>query len=97
MVHLLAHFIAHFPDAVIILAVKLHLVFSKGTGSKTITISDPNPNLNKAQAYEAMQAIVDKKAVLVKDVPVDGIKKTYYSDVIVTELEDDAAGAMRLG
>ena len=73
------------------MAATLHLVFSKGTGSKTITISDPNPNLNKAQAYEAMQAIVDKKAVLVKDVPVDGIKKAYYSDIIVTELEDAAA------
>ena len=67
------------------MAAKLHLVFSKGTGSKTITISDPNPNLNRAQAYEAMQAIV------VKDVLVDGIKKAYYSDVIVTELEDAAA------
>ena len=73
------------------MAATLHLVFSKGTGSKTITISGPNPNLTKAQAYEAMQAIVDTKAVLVKDVPVDGIKKAYYSDVIVTELEDAAA------
>ena len=73
------------------MAATLHLVFSNGTGSKTITISDPKPNLTKAQAYEAMQAIVDKKAVLVKDVPVDGIKKAYYSDVIVTELEDAAA------
>ena len=73
------------------MAATLHLVFRKGTGSKTITISDPNPNRTKAQAYEAMQAIVDKKAVLVKDVPVDGIKKAYYSDVIVTELEDAAA------
>ena len=73
------------------MAATLHLVFSKGTGTKTITISNPNPNLTKAQAYEAMQAIVDKKAVLVKDVPVDGIKKAYYSDVSVTELEDAAA------
>ena len=74
------------------MAKKLNMVFTRGESStKTITISDPNPNLNRAQAYEAMQAIVDKKAVLVKDVPVDGIKKAYYSDVIVTELEDAAA------
>ena len=72
------------------MAATLHLVFSKGTGSKTITISDPNPNLTKAEAFEAMQEIVDKKAVLVNNVPVDGIKKAYYSDVIVTELEDAA-------
>ena len=72
------------------MAAKLHLVFSKGTGSKTITISNPNPNLTKAEAFEAMQEIVDKKAVLVNNVPVDGIKKAYYSDVIVTELEDAA-------
>ena len=73
------------------MAATLHLVFSKGTGSKTITISDPNPNLKKSEAFEVMQEIVDKKAVLVSDVPVDGIKKAYYSDVIVTELEDAAA------
>lgn len=73
------------------MAATLHLVFSKGTGSKTITISNPNPNLTKAEAFEAMQEIVDKKAVLVSNVPVDGIKKAYYSDVIVTELEDAAA------
>ena len=72
------------------MAAKLHLVFSKGTGSKTITIINPNPNLTKAEAFEAMQEIVDKKAVLVNNVPVDGIKKAYYSDVIVTELEDAA-------
>lgn len=72
------------------MAATLHLVFSKGTGSKTITISNPNPNLTKAEAFEAMQEIVDKKAVLVNNVPVDGIKKAYYSDVIVTELEDAA-------
>lgn len=69
----------------------LHLVFSKGAGSRTITISDPNPNLKRAQAYVAMQAIVDKKAVLAGDTPVDGIKKAYYRDVIVTELDGDAA------
>ena len=73
------------------MAATLHLVFSKGTGSKTITISDPNPNLTKAQAYEAVQAMVDKKAVLGNDVPLDGSKQAYYSDVIVTELEDAAA------
>ena len=73
------------------MAATLHLVFSKGTGSKPITISDPNPHLTRAQAYEAMQAIVDKKAVQVNSVPVDGIKKAYYSDVIVTELETAAA------
>ena len=73
------------------MAATLHLVFSKGTGSKTITISDPNPHLTRAQAYEAMQAIVDKKAVQVNSVPVDGIKKAYYSDVIVTELETATA------
>ena len=73
------------------MAATLHLVFSKGTGSKTITISDPNPDLTKAQAYEVMQEIVDKRAVHVGDVPGDGIKKAYYSDVIVTELEDAAA------
>ena len=72
------------------MAATLHLVFSKGTGSKTITISNPNPNLTKAEAFEAMQEIEDKKAVLVNNVPVDGIKKAYYSDVIVTELEDAA-------
>ena len=72
------------------MAATLHLVFSKGTGYKTITISNPNPNLTKAEAFEAMQEIVDKKAVLVNNVPVDGIKKAYYSDVIVTELEDAA-------
>ena len=75
----------------IFMATTLHLVFSKGTGSKTITISDPNPNLKRAQAYEVMQEIVDKHAVKAGDVPVDGIKKAYYSDVIVTELEGAAA------
>ncbi|MGM9539532.1 DUF2922 domain-containing protein [Anaerovibrio sp.] len=69
----------------------LHLVFTKGTSTKTIIISEPNPNLKKAQAYEAMQAIVDKKAVLAAGEPVDGIKKAYLSEVIVTELEDSAA------
>ena len=50
----MAHFMAHFTEGVIFMAAKLHLVFSKGTASKTITISDPTPNLNRAQAYEAM-------------------------------------------
>lgn len=68
------------------MAAKLHLVFSQGTSSKTLTVNQPNENLTKAQVQQVMEDIVNRKALLAKEKPVDGIKKAYLSDVKITEL-----------
>ena len=65
----------------------LHLVFSRDKSSRTLTITEPNPNLTKAKVLKAN--MVARKAILANKQVVDGVKTAYLSEVIVTELNDE--------
>ena len=67
----------------------LHLVFSHDKSSRTLTITEPNPNLTKAKVLKAMENMVARKAILANKQVVDGVKTAYLSEVIVTELNDE--------
>lgn len=70
------------------MAAKLNMVFTVGKGTKTFALADPKPDLSKAQVEAAMQSMVDKKAFLVKDKPVDGIKDAFYKETVTTKLAE---------
>ena len=57
--------------------------------SRTLTITEPNPNLTKAKVLKAMENMVAHKAILANKQVVDGVKTAYLSEVIVTELNDE--------
>lgn len=67
----------------------LHLVFSRDKSNRTLTITEPNPNLTKAKVLKAMENMVARKAILANKQVVDGVKTAYLSEVIVTELNDE--------
>ena len=75
------------------MAKKLNMVFTRGeSGTKTISLAEPKDGITASEVKGVMQNIVDKDVFQFDDgFPIDGIKKAYYSDVIVTELEDAAA------
>ena len=69
------------------MSANLQLVFSRDKSHRTLSITEPNANLTKAQVLSAMQRLVDHKVILSNSQPVDGVKNAYLSEVIITELE----------
>lgn len=69
------------------MSASLHLVFTQGTASKTLTITEPNLNLTKPEAIKVMENIIAKKVYLANNMPVTAVKDAYLSEVVITELE----------
>lgn len=69
------------------MSANLQLVFSAGKSSRTLSITEPNTALTKAQVLSAMDRIIAQKAILATSQPVEGAKDAYLSEVIITELD----------
>lgn len=72
------------------MAKKLNMVFSRGeSGTKTVSLSDPKDGVTAGEVKGVMQNIIDK-GVFTFDSgsPIDGIKRAYIRETVITELAD---------
>ena len=72
------------------MAKKLNMVFSRGeSGTKTVSLSDPKDGITAGEVKGVMQNIIDK-GVFTFDAgsPIDGIKRAYIRETVITELAD---------
>ena len=68
---------------------RLNMVFSRGTGSKTISLANPREDVTSEQVHGVMQDILDKEVFYYTEddaVQLDGIKRAYIREAIITEL-----------
>ena len=68
---------------------RLNLVFSRGTGSKTISLANPKEDITSEQVHSLMQNIIDKEVFHYEEedaAQLDGIKRAYIREAIITEL-----------
>lgn len=68
------------------MAQTLNMIFTKGTSTKSVSLSDHKEGLTKAQVHGVMQKIIDHKALGTDTEAVDGIKNAYLKDIEVHEL-----------
>ena len=72
------------------MAKKLNMVFTRGeSGTKTISLADPKDGITASEVKGVMQNIIDK-GVFKFDTgsPIDGIKRAYIRETIITELPE---------
>lgn len=72
------------------MAKKLNMVFTRGeSGTKTVSLSDPKDGITAGEVKGVMQNIIDK-GVFQFDTgsPIDGIKRAYIRETVITELAD---------
>lgn len=68
---------------------RLNMVFTRGTGSKTISLANPKDDITAGQVKSLMQDILDKEAFYYDEedaVQLDGIKRAYIREAVITEL-----------
>lgn len=66
---------------------KLNMVFSRGSATKTISLADPREDIASAAVKSLMQDIIDKDAFYSEDDGrLDGIKRAYIRETVITEL-----------
>ena len=72
------------------MAKKLNMVFTRGeSGTKTISLADPKEDITASEVKGVMQNIVDKDGFQFEDgFPIDGIKRAYIRETIITELPE---------
>ncbi len=68
------------------MSANLQLIFSREKARRTLTITEPNPNLTKAQVLAAMESIIGRQVILSSNKPVEAAKDAYLSEVKITEL-----------
>ena len=69
---------------------KLNMVFTRGNTTKMISLANPRHGLTSAEVHNVMQDIVAKEVFSYTDgaEKLDGIKRAYIRDSIVTELPE---------
>lgn len=70
---------------------KLNMVFTRGNTTKIISLANPRQDLTSAEVHSVMQDIIDKEVFSYADGDadkLDGIKRAYIRDSIVTELPE---------
>lgn len=69
---------------------KLNMVFTRGTTTKTISLANPRQDVTGAQVHGVMKDIIAKEFFSYDDEAgkLDGIKKAYIRDTVVTELPE---------
>ena len=72
------------------MAKKLNMVFTRGEdGTKTISLADPKDGITASQVTGVMQNIIDKDVFQFETgSPIDGIKRAYIRETIITELPE---------
>ena len=72
------------------MAKKRNLVFTRGeSGTKTISLAEPKDGITASEVKGVMQNIVDKDVFQFEDgFPIDGIKRAYIRETIITELPE---------
>lgn len=72
------------------MAKKLNMVFTRGeSGTKTISLAEPKAGITASEVKGVMQNIVDKDVFQFEDgFPIDGIKRAYIRETIITELPE---------
>ena len=72
------------------MAKKLIIVFTRGeSGTKTISLAEPKDGITASEVKGVMQNIVDKDVFQFEDgFPIDGIKRAYIRETIITELPE---------
>lgn len=71
-------------------AKKLNMVFTRGeSGAKTISLSNPRDGISAGEVRGVMQDIIDKDVFhFDTGFPIDGIKRAYIRETVVTELPE---------
>lgn len=65
----------------------LKMVFKvTDTQTHTLSLKDPKDGLTSAQAQQVAQSIVDKQAIVVKGIPVKGLKTAFIQRIEDVEL-----------
>lgn len=70
---------------------KLNMVFTRGNTTKMISLANPRQGLTSAEVHNVMQDIVAKEVFSYTESgaeKLDGIKRAYIRDSIVTELPE---------
>lgn len=69
---------------------KLNMVFTRGNTTKTISLANPRQDVTGAEVHSVMKDIVAKEVFSYddEDGKLDGIKKAYIRDTVVTELPE---------
>ena len=69
---------------------KLNMVFTRGNTTKTISLANPRQDVTGAEVHSVMKYIVAKEVFSYddEDGKLDGIKKAYVRDTVVTELPE---------
>ena len=69
---------------------KLNMVFTRGNATKTISLANPRQDVTGAEVHSVMKDIVAKEVFSYddEDGKLDGIKKAYIRDTVVTELPE---------
>ena len=69
---------------------KLNMVFTRGNTTKTISLANPRQDVTGAEVHSVMKYIVAKEVFSYddEDGKLDGIKKAYIRDTVVTELPE---------
>ena len=72
------------------MAKKLNMVFTRGaSGTKTISLADPKEDITASEVKGVMQNIIDKDVFQFENgFPIDGIKRAYIRETVITELAD---------
>ena len=72
------------------MAKKLNMVFTRGeSGTKTISLADPKEDITASEVKGVMQNIIDKGVFQFENgFPIDGIKRAYIRETIITELPE---------
>lgn len=72
------------------MAKRLNMVFTRGeSGTKTISLADPKEDITASEVKGIMQNIIDKDVFQFENgFPIDGIKRAYIRETIITELPE---------
>ncbi len=72
------------------MAKKLNMVFTRGeSGTKTISLAEPKDDITAGEVRGVMQKIIDKNVFQFDTgYPIDGIKRAYIRETIITELPE---------
>ena len=69
---------------------KLNMVFTRGNTTKTISLANPRHDVTGPEVHGVMKDIIAKEVFSYSDEAgkLDGIKKAYIRDTVVTELPE---------
>ena len=68
---------------------RLNMVFSRGSATKTISLANPREDVTSEQVKNLMENILEKEVFYYTEegaVQLDGIKRAYIRESIITEL-----------